>query len=64
MGTLQVGYTAWCDCSNWERKDGSRAVASKMLRACGWKNTKDRGWVCPECLKKADETILDKETSS
>jgi len=61
---MDVGYTVWCDCSNWDHVSGRKAIAAKSFRACGWKNTKERGWVCPECLKKVDETILDKETSS
>ncbi len=64
MGKMEVGYTVWCDCSNWDHTSGTKDIASKTFRACGWKNLKDRGWVCPECLKKIDEAILDKETSS
>lgn len=51
-GYIAVEHTVWCgDCGNWERVTARKREAIATFRRLGWKRPRDRGWVCPECLK-------------
>ena len=56
-GGIRAYYTVWCGSC-----DEFRELGGKTIRACGteakklgWRNTRERGWLCPECVAEGKE---------
>lgn len=52
IGKITREHTVWCGvCGNWHQiADERKRVCIRQFRKMGWKNTRDRGWVCNRCL--------------
>ena len=50
-GLILATWTVWCGrCSKWEYVGDVIGSPTEEAKANGWKNTKQDGWVCPDCL--------------
>lgn len=54
-GVISTELTVWCggpECFVWNQLSGAtRATAKAEWRRQGWKLTRSRGWLCPDCAK-------------
>ncbi|GEN36118.1 hypothetical protein ADA01nite_35780 [Aneurinibacillus danicus] len=49
-GYIGKYYTIWCGkCIKWEDVPVN-SYPEKQARKMGWKNTKEYGWLCPDCI--------------
>ena len=55
-GHISTEFTVWCGmCIRWYQEAApGKMEAAKDFRLNGWKKTKARGWMCPDCSKKRD----------
>lgn len=51
IGHFTIELTVWCGlCEEWtQQPERSRKQMAHVIRRGGWRKTKDRGWLCPEC---------------
>lgn len=55
-GKISVEKTVWCGlCAHWDQRDNYNFI--REIRKIGWKQTKEHGWLCPECIKKYTKQI-------
>ena len=56
-GHITTGHTIFCGgCEDFYEECGKSIVAfRKSMKDGGWKNTKERGWLCPACCEKQEK---------
>lgn len=57
IGYISRQHTVFCGvCGNWDREESElKSKCIKVWKKLGWKLTKDRGWLCPNCYSKLKE---------
>ncbi|ASS66239.1 hypothetical protein [Paenibacillus sp. RUD330] len=58
-GWISRDFTVWCGgCTEWQQVSTRRETdAAKEFRVHGWKLTKHRGWLCPNCMKNGPRNV-------
>lgn len=54
-GCITKEHTVWCcePCVKWfQISSSTKAEAIKEFKWMGWRLSKDKGWLCPDCRKK------------
>lgn len=57
-GNITTQKTIWCGeetCSVWDQLSYQKGLA-QVWRRLGWRRTRDRGWICPDCAKKREKS--------